>query len=511
VAGRIDVCLLGDVLVRNAGEPVAISGAKLKAIVAMLALGSPHPVSHERLIDEIWADDPIANPANALQAQISALRRLLGRDAVERRGPGYVLAVSPDDVDTIRLERLVRAGRDAAAAGDHHAAARHHQAALALVRGPALDGISQYGFARDAAIWLDELVLSAQEELMDALLATGAHAEVVTTLSGLVRNNPLREHLQAQLILALYRSGRQADALRAYQDARTALLDELGIDPGAELQALEQAVLAHDPSLDLAAAPAPAAPVTAPQTVPLLSDRPKLAGRDEELAALRADLSSAVSGRGRIGILGGEPGIGKTRLVEEMSDRAETEGAVVVWGRCFEGRGAPSFWPWTQIIQGLLSHFDDDVLRIALGSGVAEVAVIVPEVKELVPDHEPPPPVDPESAKFRLCQAVFDFVNRLTRERPILIVVDDLHWADPSSLDLISFIASEMFDSRLLLLGTYRNIDPALGGALADTLVDLGRRSVVRRIELEGLDHAGIEELLTAAGADSDPALLASA
>ncbi|HEY6532077.1 MAG TPA: BTAD domain-containing putative transcriptional regulator [Acidimicrobiales bacterium] len=509
MAGHIDVRLLGGVEVHNGEAAVPVAGAKLKAILVMLALGAPHPVSAERLIEEIWSDEAVTNPANALQAQISSLRRSLGRDAVERRGAGYVLVVSPEDIDTFRFERLVRAGREANAAGDLLEAVAHLRSALDLVRGPALADLAQYPFARDAGTWFDGLVIDAQEELLDALLAAGESREAVVLASALVRVHPMRERLHRQRILALYRSGRQADALRAYQDARTILLEELGVDPGVELKALERSMLAHDPALELASAPADvSAAAIAAEPDPGIPDRMPMVGRDSELVVLRGDLDSARSGHGRIDLLGGEPGIGKTRLVEEMSDEAHRQGVVVASGRCFDGPGVPSFWPWTLVVNQLLTSFPAAELRAALGSGAADLAQIVPEVKELIPDYVAPPPTDPESAKFRVCRAVFDLVDRVARVRPVLVVLDDLHWADPSSLDLLRFMASEMFDSRVQVIGTYRNIDPLLGGALAEALVDLGRHSIVRGIDVKGLDLAGIDQLLQSGGMTTDDNLL---
>ena len=252
VPGRLEVGLLGSIEAFSAEGPLALAGQKLKAIVAMLALAAPHTVSDDRLIDELWDEEHPTNPTNALQAQISQLRRVLGRDALERRGQGYGLVLDADDVDAIRLERLVRAGRTAIKEGDHHAAASHYEAALSLVRGPPLDDLGGFRFARHAASRLDELVFAAHEGLVDVQLATGGHAEVIPSLTGLVSAHPLRERFHAQLILALYRCGRQGDALRAYQHARDLLVEELGVDPGPELQALERAVLAQDATLDRA-------------------------------------------------------------------------------------------------------------------------------------------------------------------------------------------------------------------------------------------------------------------
>lgn len=513
MTGAIEVWLLGSVEVRIDGTFVPIAGAKTKAIVALLAMAAPHAISDDRLIDELWGEDLPAHPANALQGQMSNLRRLLGRNAIERRGTGYLLAVGPDDVDSIRLERLVRSGCEDAATDDHLAAARHFSAALDLLRGPTLDGLSDFRFGRDSASRIDELVFAAHEGLAAARLATGAHADAVAPLTGLVRAHPLRERLHAQLILALYRCGRQADALRAYQDARRVLVEELGVEPGPELQALEQAVLRHDPSLnapkakvEVRAATERAAPV--PTSRAPKASRLPLVGRDAELGALGEDLHEALAGHGRVVLLGGEPGIGKTRLAEEVTGVASAQGATVIWGRCYEGRGAPAFWPWIQVLNGFLARFDAEEIRQAVGHGGSELAQIVPELKEVMPEIEPPAPLDPETAQFRLYQAVAGSILRLAAIRPLVVVLDDLHWSDAPSLELLVFLASEMAESSLLVVSTFRNVDPTLGPSLAATLVELARRSTVRRLELAGLDRPGLARLLSAAGAAPDDALL---
>jgi DNA-binding SARP family transcriptional activator len=267
-------------------------------------------VSSDRLIEELWGDAPPGNPANALQAQVSALRRVLGTDAVARDGAGYRLALAPDEVDTARFERLAHAGRDAATVGKHDAAADAYREAAALVTGPPLEGLLDFPFARDAAPRLEQLSITVHEGFVDAELAQGHHADVVHTLTELVAAHPLWERFHAQLILALYRCGRQSDALRAYQHVRTLLADEMGLDPGPELRALERAVLSHDPAL---AAPVPVAPfhpaVTAP--VPLTA----FIGRATDLAAL-----TDAHGTSRLVTVVGPGGAGKTRLVLALTE-----------------------------------------------------------------------------------------------------------------------------------------------------------------------------------------------
>ena len=187
---------------------------------------------------------------------------------------------------------------------------------------------------------------------------------------------------------------------------------------------------------------------------------------------------------------------------------AAAQGATVVWGRCYEGRGAPAFWPWTQVVNGVLARLDKAEGRAALGSAAADVAQIVPEVGELVADLPPLPPLDPEAARFRLYQAVSAFVRRVASRAPLVIVIDDLHWADEASLQLVAFLAVEMSAAPVFVVATYRNVDPTMGDPLADTLVELSRRSVVRRLDLVGLDRGGLARFLTAAGTDPDDELL---
>jgi predicted ATPase/DNA-binding SARP family transcriptional activator len=307
----VEVLLLGPIEARRGGEPVALAGSKLQALVALLALSAPHSVSDDRLIDELWGDAALANPANALQAQVSQLRRVLGRDAVTRQPSGYALAIDPGAVDATALERLVRQGGNAAAEGNHRQAAAEYQRAVALLRGVPLTELLDYRFARDAALRLEDLMTTAHEGFIDAELALGRHNDVVARLTELIGAYPLRERLHAQLITALYRSGRQSDALRAFQNVRTILADEMGLDPGPELRALERAVLAHDPAL---AAPVPLTSTfqTWVLPVPLTS----FVGRAAELGALDTAMETA-----RLVTLVGPGGVGKSRVVLEMASQ----------------------------------------------------------------------------------------------------------------------------------------------------------------------------------------------
>ena len=222
----------------------------LQALLALLALAVPNSVSSDRLIDELWGDEQPGNPDNALQAKISQLRRLLGRDVVVRKDTGYLLDVDPDAVDVLRLEKLVRQGRVAYAErglrGRRGSCTRRRWPCSTASRSAISPSSASPGPRRPGST---SSCSPPTRALADCRLALGQHADAVGPLIDAVRDHPYRERFHAQLMLALYRCGRQADALRAYKSARDVLVEELGLEPGAELQALQQAVLAHDPAL----------------------------------------------------------------------------------------------------------------------------------------------------------------------------------------------------------------------------------------------------------------------
>jgi DNA-binding SARP family transcriptional activator/DNA-binding beta-propeller fold protein YncE len=223
---------------------VKLGGAKQRSLLAFLLLHPNEVVSRERLIDELWGDQPPETAATAIQVHVSQLRKALGRDAIVTQQPGYLIRVRDDELDLERFERSVAAAQSAPPAE----ASELLSEALALWRGPPLAELDA-PFARDAGIRLDEQRLAALEQRIDADLALGRHAQLAPELEGLVRMHPLREHLRGQLMVALYRSGRQAEALDVYRSGRRLLDDELGLEPGEELRRLERAILEHDPSL----------------------------------------------------------------------------------------------------------------------------------------------------------------------------------------------------------------------------------------------------------------------
>ena len=231
-----------------------------------------------------------------------------------------------------------------------------------------------------------------------------------------------------------------------------------------------------------------------------MEDRPKaapvLVGRDGELAELLAGLDDAASGSGRLFLLAGDPGIGKSRLAGEAAARARDRGIKVVWGRCWEAGGAPAYWPWVQALRALVRGVGSEELRSQLGAGAPFVAQIVAEVAEILPDVRPPPPMGAEGARFRLFDAVAAFLRNAAAGQPLVLVLDDLHAADAPSILLLRFVARELGDARVLVLGAYRDIELDRGHPLTVALAELSRESATRHVPLCGLDEAGVARLI---------------
>jgi predicted ATPase/DNA-binding SARP family transcriptional activator len=301
------IALLGELeVLDDAGAEIPVTGAKLRALLAALALQVGRPVPADQLIDALWGEDPPPAVKNGLQGLVSKLRRALGStELVSMRSGGYVLELDEEAVDVHRFARLVAAGQQAT--DPDEVIALLAEAEL-LWRGDALAEFAYEDFASLPAARLQELRLAAVEERLDAEVARGNHSAVVVELEDAVATHPLRERLRALLMLALYRSGRQADALRVFQEGRAILGEELGLEPGPELRRAEAAILAHDPELD---APAPSAPPSARAILP--APLTPLVGRAEEVATLTALVDAH-----RLVTLVGPGGVGKTRLAVEV-------------------------------------------------------------------------------------------------------------------------------------------------------------------------------------------------
>jgi DNA-binding SARP family transcriptional activator/ABC-type branched-subunit amino acid transport system substrate-binding protein/outer membrane protein assembly factor BamB len=257
LASALDFRILGPFEVLDGERELRLGGIRQRSVLAILVLRAGETVSSDRLVDELWGDEPPADAQTALQQHVSRLRKQLEPHAVLlTRAPGYALDLEPGQIDLERFRALREQGREALREGRPDEAATILRSALALWRGPPLSDLANEPFVAAAARELEDEQLSVLESRIEADLACGRHAELVGELTALVRAHPLRERPTALLMIALYRSGRQADALEAYSDARQTLVAELGLEPGPELQALQQSILTHDESLRAPRSPA---------------------------------------------------------------------------------------------------------------------------------------------------------------------------------------------------------------------------------------------------------------
>jgi DNA-binding SARP family transcriptional activator/tetratricopeptide (TPR) repeat protein len=500
----MDFRILGPLEVREGDQPIPLAGGRQRAVLALLILNANETVSTDRLVEELWGERAPATAPKVVQNHVSQLRRALGDGLLVTHGAGYTLRLEPGSVDLDRFERLLQEGRRALAGGDAEQASDLLSQALSLWRGPPLADFAFESFAQTEIARLEERRLVALEERIDADLALGRHADLVGELEALVRDHPRRERLHCQLMLCLYRSGRQAEALDVYQAARKALVEELGIDPGRRLRELHQAILRQDPALELAGA-GPAAEPT-PETA-----RGAFVGRAAELAELVAGLDDALAGHGRLFLLVGEPGIGKSRLADELITHARARGARVLVGRCWEAGGAPAYWPWVQSLRAYVRESEIPALRSQLGDGAADLAQIVPELRQRFPELADPPSLESEGARFRLFDATAEFLRNASESRSILLVLDDLHAADASSLLLLQFIARQLGSTRMLLLCAYRDVDPIPGQTLTALLAEVAREPVTRRLSLGGLSEREVAEYLELTASEmASPELVAA-
>jgi predicted ATPase/DNA-binding SARP family transcriptional activator len=303
----MDVRVLGPVEVGDEHGPVALGSPKERALLALLVVHANKVVSVDRLADELWDGSPPDQAVAAVRVYVSHLRKVLPEGRLVTRGSGYALLVDDAELDAARFEHRAAEGRTQLQAGDAPAAAATLRTALAEWRGTAFDGVQPTANVSAETSRLSEEHLGVLEDRIDADLRCGRHREVVGELTTLVGEHPLRERLWGQLIVALYRCGRQADALRAYQQARTKLVDELGVEPGAELRRIEAMVLAQDTSLD-----APQSTTEVRHNLP--ASRTSFVGRERELVAVSEALNES-----RLVTLTGTGGVGKTRLAVETA------------------------------------------------------------------------------------------------------------------------------------------------------------------------------------------------
>jgi DNA-binding SARP family transcriptional activator len=558
--------ILGPIELRAGDRRLPAGGPRQLALLAFLLLHSNRAVSNEQLLDALWGEGatgglkPVQMAIARLRKSLEPLERAPGAPpALRTVGGGYLLSVGAGELDADVFDAAVADGRARLAAGDAAGASRALEAALGLWRGPPLAEVALEAFAQPEIRRLQELRLGALEGRIEADLALGRHREVVGELQALTAEHPERERLCAQLMLALYRSGRETDALDAYHRVSAHLGNELGLDPGPALQALRHAISERSPDLTRSepgrppggpgvarpdgAASSPAggpgsspaggpgsSPAGGPGSSPAGGPGPSrpggpgsrqpggpgssppheagfalppaierggdaFVGRTAALEQLAAAFEHASSGSRRIVMLCGEPGIGKTRLASELGRIAHGRGAVVLYGRCDE-EGLLPHQPFVEALRHYICHCDAELLagQVQLISG--ELRRVVPELGERVPELAQPLSGDPEGARFRLFEAVAALLCEAAQRRPLVLVLDDLHWADEATLLLLKYVARYPREARLMIVGTYRDMDVEPGHRLHGVLADLAREQASERLALGGLDADAVSELV---------------
>jgi DNA-binding SARP family transcriptional activator len=674
----VEFRILGPVEARADARVLELAGSRQRALLASLLLSRGSPVSRDRLVEDLWGEAEPKGGVKALQVAVSRLRRALGHDArrLVTTPHGYQLQLESGELDLERFEALCDEGRRALAAGLPERAAGRLRAALAEWRGPPLSGLSFEPFAQAEVVRLEGLHAAALEDRIEADLLARRLGELVPELEALVARHPLRERLRGQLMLALYRAGRQGDALDAYRQAVRTLDAELGLRPWPELERLERAILAQDPALRQgppAAVEAPAperrratatilftdlagstrmraelgdedadavrrehdrrlrdtiavhggrevkalgdgflavfesagaaiacagdaqraidrqahrgpvaltvrvgigagdvaweaddvfgTPVVEAQrlcavagpgqilvtdTVRLLAGTPArdaledagelslpglahpvrawrvrwaasrtvavplapalavdgatvFAGREAQLAALRRAWSDAADGRRRGAFVTGEPGIGKTRLAAELAAHAQREGGVVLYGRCDDGPAAAA-QPFAEALSAYAAASPLDELRVQLGARAGDLLPVLPALSERLPGIPMAAPAAPEIERLRTLEATAALLQAASEAAPLLLVLDDLHWADELSLLLLQHVLRADPRMRLLVVATYRDSEPSRSPLLAGVVTGLARQPDVSRLELTPLAEPDVAAILTDAG-----------
>jgi DNA-binding SARP family transcriptional activator len=498
--GPMKFLVLGPLAVEGVSGPLEMGGPRQRSVLARLLVAGGDVVSVDRLLVDLWSGEPPRRAVGSLQTFVSNLRRTLEPDRAPRSpaqrlvssAPGYLLRVSEDDeIDSVAFERLVGEGSRMLAHGRPDEAGRALDTALALWRGEAYAGFAHEAWAAPEVARLAELRLLAREHRMAAALAAGQAAEAVPLIESLAREHPLREGLWRLLCLALYRTGRQAEALGVLLQARELLASELGHDPTPAAQLLEREVLAQAPELDWtpprASEPAltiPSQREPDPAVGPLGGGIP--IGRAAPLQVLLTAAGEALAGGVRVAVVAGESGIGKTFLADAVSERLHAGGWRIAWGRCTQAEGVPALWPWQQVLGPLASAFPaapDIAGRLSnlLGTESSPLAESS----------------DGAEARFRQHDAVARHLAIATAKEPLLIVLDDLQWADPASLRLLLDLIALRRGGRILVIATLRSGEES--PFLEDALGRLARDGALR-LSLNGLDSDAVAELSACLG-----------
>ncbi|WP_280842385.1 BTAD domain-containing putative transcriptional regulator [Kitasatospora phosalacinea] len=498
----VRITVLGTLTAQVAGAATRLGGPRQRGVLARLLVARGAVVPADRLIDGLWDGSPPAKAATSLQAYVSNLRRLLEPE----RGPRQEarLLVSEAGGYALRGVRTDAQEFEDLLGGPHPEGPERLRQALRLWRGPAYGEFADRAWAAPEIARLEELRTTARESAVEADLVAGRARAAAQDAAGLVEDHPLREEAWRLLALALWHSGRQADALAAVRRARAYFATELGLDPGPLLTAVESAILhqraevltpgagtagpaSPGPAPALVPAPAPApsltpSPVAAPAVRSGAGRSPVFVGRQGELAALSGAAEQARGGVG-FALVSGEAGAGKSTLLGRLREQLAGAGWRVVTGRCPESEGAPAAWAWTEVLRDL--------------AGYEPSTASDPLLAPLLADPDPTGRQDARSGRFRLHRAVVAHLHAAAQAPPLAVLLDDLHAADQETREVLGELAADQgapgTGGGLLVVAALRPGE----GELADVLAKLARRSPAR-VPLGGLAEPDAGRLIEA-------------
>ncbi|MEA2182421.1 MAG: hypothetical protein QOF69_1606, partial [Solirubrobacteraceae bacterium] len=493
---EIDVCGRFRLVVAGVRRDVSIHQQGRLAL-AFLAVHQARPVSRDELELAIWGEGGPGDRSSALNTILSRLRRALGPEVIQSQSRASLQLADYVVVDYHRAFGLLAEAQDALRGASPEEAATAADASLQIANGGLLLGESA-PWLEDLRRELTELGLRARECIAEASLLRGG-PELGTAADRareIIRVEPLRESAHGVLMRALEAQGNVAQALTVYEQLRERLDDELGVTPGMQLRALHSRLLGAPPPVSEAPPPAPPAALQATTSpLPLHSARVRapFVGREAELNALRQLFDAPQSDSSRLALLEGEPGIGKTRLSVQFAQDCERNGALTLYGRCDPETVVP-YQPFVEALRGALGAGVLAPLRERIPAHLAELARVLPELAAATGVMAPALGADDTAERYRLFDAVATVLAEVARTRPMLLILDDLHWADKATLLVLRQVIRSAGEAPMLVLGTYR--DTERGDALLDALADLHREHVLHRISLTGLDEGNASELI---------------
>jgi DNA-binding SARP family transcriptional activator/tetratricopeptide (TPR) repeat protein len=490
----------------------ALPRGQAGGLLCYLLASDERAADRDELIDVVWPERPPKDPQSALRPILTRIRRAIAPATLEGRERLRLALPEPIWVDVEEAARAVQDAGVAARAADWDVAGDESRAALELLRPAFLPGV-EGGWVDARRRDVQELELEALElQTRSALALGGAELGVAERASReLIARSPYRETGHRFLMEALAGSGNVAEALRAYEDLRVLLRDELGATPAPEVQELHQRLLAAEgagpPPLAPSAAPGATSPIPLPRVLSP-GEHSALVGRERELDVLKGAWAQARAGRRRLVTIAGEPGIGKTRLAREIALAAHADGTVL-HASCQED-ALVSYQPFVEALRHYTGSAGIDWASASVGAGAGELARLIPELASALP-AEPTPPDDAETRRYLLFDAVWAILAEASARSPLLLVLDDLHWADRATLDLLRYVLRAPREAWLLIVGTYRDAEVGGGDPLSELLADLRRDRLVQRISLDGLDAAGVGALIVShAGHDAPSGLVAT-